>query len=90
MVAPCQSGERPLTLTLSPKGRGDKAETPSRTESSRPARRSRAIHTWDDIPPGNDVTEPLILTLSRKGRGDQTEVAEARGRNPIEDGVLVS
>ncbi|KAB0683565.1 hypothetical protein F3X87_02705 [Aeromonas caviae] len=33
---------------------------------------------------------PLTLTLSPKGRGDQTEVAEARGRNPIEDGVLVS
>ncbi len=30
------------------------------------------------------------LTLSRKGRGDQTEVSEVGGRNPIEDGVLVS
>ncbi len=48
----------PLTLTLSPKGRGDKAETPSRAAPSCPARRSRAIHTWDDIAPGNAVTHP--------------------------------
>ena len=33
-------------------------ETPSRTESSCPARRSRAIEAWDDIAPGNDVTDP--------------------------------
>ena len=33
---------------------------------------------------------PLTLALSRKGGGDQTEVAEAGGRNPVEDGVLVS
>ncbi|BDA18716.1 hypothetical protein KAM345_026300 [Aeromonas caviae] len=32
----------------------------------------------------------LTLTLSPKGRGDQTEVAEAGGRNPVEDGVLAS
>ncbi len=33
---------------------------------------------------------PLTLTLSPKGRRDQTEVAEAGGRNPVEDGVLAS
>ncbi|MNV10358.1 hypothetical protein D3C71_1008770 [compost metagenome] len=41
-------------------------ETPSRTESSRPAWRSHA----NTLLQGNDVTEPLTLTLSRKGRGD--------------------
>ena len=45
-------------------------ETPSRATPSCPAWRSHAIHTWDDIAPGNEVTQPLTLTLSRKGRGD--------------------
>ncbi len=48
----------PLTLALSPKGRGDKAETPSRTAPSCPAWRSHAIEAWDDIAPGNAVTDP--------------------------------
>ncbi len=41
-------------------------ETPSRTESSRPAWRSHA----NTLLQGKDVTDPLTLTLSRKGRGD--------------------
>ncbi len=41
-------------------------ETPSRTESSRPAWRSRA----NTLLQGRDVTQPLTLTLSHKGRGD--------------------
>lgn len=40
-------------------------ETPSRTESSCPARRSRADNVLSD----KDVTQPLTLTLSHKGRG---------------------
>ncbi|BBQ25549.1 hypothetical protein WP2W18C05_17650 [Aeromonas sp. WP2-W18-CRE-05] len=95
-IAPGNEVTDPHPSPLS-KGRGDQpkslrlvGETPSRTESSRPAWRSHAIHTWDDIAPGNDVTDPLTLTLSRKGGGDQTEVSEAGGRNPIEGSALVS
>ncbi len=44
-------------------------ETPSRTESSCPAWRSRANTLWQ----GKDVTQPLTLALSRKGRGDKGE-----------------
>ncbi len=46
-----------------PRSGGD---TPSRTESSRPAWRSHA----NTLLQGKDVTDPLTLTLSRKGRGD--------------------
>jgi hypothetical protein len=45
-------------------------ETPSRTESSCPARRSRADNVLSD----KDVTQPLTLTLSRRGRGDCSPV----------------
>ena len=41
-------------------------ETPSRTESSCPAWRSRA----NTLLQGRDVTYPLTLALSRRGRGD--------------------
>ncbi len=41
-------------------------ETPSRTESSRPAWRSHA----NTLLQGKDVTDPLTLTLSRTGRGN--------------------
>ncbi len=64
-------------------------ETPSRTESSCPARRSRAIEAWGGIRQAMTLPTPHPSPLS-KGRGDQTEVSEAGGRNPIEDGVLVS
>ncbi|MGL6472980.1 hypothetical protein ACSZNS_18180, partial [Aeromonas caviae] len=57
-----------------PRGEGSKpksprlaGEIPSRAAPSRPARRSHAIHTWDDIAPGNEVTPPLTLTLSPQG-----------------------
>ncbi|MCS3454284.1 hypothetical protein M2366_000323 [Aeromonas sp. BIGb0405] len=85
-----QSCWRPLTLTLSRKGRGDQSETPSRAAPSCPAWRSHAQSCW----------RPLTLTLSRKGRGNcyrgRLRFANRpywfRGwwEAPVEDSVLVS
>ena len=62
-------------------------ETPSRTASSRPARRSRAIEAWGGI--RQAMTLPtLTLTLSRKGRGGSnrsrrgSRAKPRRGRSP--------
>ncbi len=71
MAEPCQNlvaGQRryrPLTLTLSRKGRGDGYRGRLRF-ANRPYWRSRA----NTLLQGKDVTDPLTLTLSRKGRGD--------------------
>ncbi len=47
-------------------------ETPSRTESWCPARRSRAIEAWGSIRQAMPLPT-LTLALSRKGRGDKAE-----------------
>ena len=57
-------------------------ETPSRTESSRPARRSRAIEAWGGIRQAMTLPTPHPNPLPQGERG--------QSRNPVEDGVLVS
>ena len=63
MLAVWQTDEPGLLMK---EGKQSGGETPSRTESSCPARRSRADNVLSD----KDVTQPLTLTLSHKGRGD--------------------
>ncbi|BDA18717.1 hypothetical protein KAM345_026310 [Aeromonas caviae] len=57
-------------------------ETPSRAESSRPARRSRAIEAWGGIRQAMPLPTPHPDPLPQGERG--------QSRNPIEGSALVS
>ena len=80
----------PLTLALSQGERGSNrlvGETPSRTESSRPEWRSRAIEAWGGIRQAMMLPTPHPNPLPQGGRGSNrsrrgSRAKPRRGRSP--------